>query len=48
MKTKRIKLPYGISNFKRLVRDNYYYVDKTKYVLIFVGSEIKVVEEVYK
>ena len=32
MNSKRIKLPYGISNFKRLVRDDYYYVDKTKYI----------------
>ena len=32
MNIKRIKLPYGISNFKRLVRDNYYYIDKTKYI----------------
>ncbi|MBF0451311.1 MAG: AAA family ATPase, partial [Candidatus Magnetomorum sp.] len=32
MPPKRIKLPYGISNFKRLVRDGYYYVDKTKYI----------------
>ena len=32
MEAKRIKLPYGISNFERLVRDNYYYVDKTKYI----------------
>ncbi|ETR67291.1 MAG: AAA-ATPase-like protein, partial [Candidatus Magnetoglobus multicellularis str. Araruama] len=32
MNTKRIKLPYGISNFNRLVRDKYYYIDKTKYI----------------
>ncbi|MBF0449693.1 MAG: AAA family ATPase [Candidatus Magnetomorum sp.] len=32
MNTQRIKLPYGISNFKRLVRDGYHYVDKTKYI----------------
>jgi hypothetical protein len=32
MNTKRIKLPYGISNFKMLVRDGYHYVDKTKYI----------------
>ncbi|MBF0451310.1 MAG: AAA family ATPase [Candidatus Magnetomorum sp.] len=32
MPPKRIKLPYGISNFERLVRDGYYYVDKTKYI----------------
>jgi len=32
MNTKRINLPYGISNFKMLVRDGYYYIDKTKYI----------------
>ena len=26
------KLPYGISNYEELIRDNYYYVDKTKYL----------------
>ena len=26
------KLPYGISNYERLVEDNYYYVDKTEYI----------------
>ena len=26
------KLPYGISNYQELIRDNYYYVDKTKYI----------------
>ena len=26
------KLPYGISNFEELVKDGYYYVDKTKYI----------------
>ena len=29
---KKIKLPYGISNFKRLITDGYYYIDKTKYI----------------
>jgi len=28
------KLPYGISNYEELVNDNYYYVDKTKYIEI--------------
>ncbi len=27
-----IKLPYGISNFARLIEDGYYYVDKTHYI----------------
>ena len=26
------KLPYGISNYEELVTENYYYVDKTKYI----------------
>ena len=33
METKRFKrLPYGISNFKRLRADNYIYVDKTRFI----------------
>ncbi len=27
-----MKLPYGISNFARLIEDGYYYVDKTRYI----------------
>ncbi len=27
-----MKLPYGISNFARLIEDGYYYVDKTHYI----------------
>lgn len=26
------KLPYGISNYEEIIEDNYYYVDKTKYI----------------
>ena len=26
------KIPYGISNFKRLISGDMYYVDKTKYI----------------
>ena len=26
------KLPYGISNYEELVTDNYFYIDKTKYI----------------
>ena len=26
------KLPYGLSNFPRLISENYYYVDKTRYI----------------
>ncbi|WMJ79487.1 AAA family ATPase [Clostridium sp. MB40-C1] len=28
------KIPYGISNFERLIEENYIYVDKTKYIEI--------------
>ncbi|MCY6354149.1 ATP-binding protein [Clostridium sp. ZS2-4] len=28
------KIPYGISNFERLIEENYLYVDKTKYIEI--------------
>ena len=27
-----MKLPYGISNFARLIEDGYHYVDKTRYI----------------
>ena len=27
-----LKMPYGISNFEELITENYYYVDKTKYI----------------
>ena len=26
------KLPYGISNYEELIKDGYYYVDKTMYI----------------
>ena len=26
------KLPYGISNYEELITENYYYVDKTRYI----------------
>ena len=26
------KLPYGISDYQRIIEDNYYYVDKTNYI----------------
>ena len=28
----RLKMPYGISNFEELITEDYYYVDKTKYI----------------
>ena len=27
-----LKMPYGISNYEKIVSDGYYYVDKTKYI----------------
>ena len=27
-----LRMPYGISNFEELITENYYYVDKTKYI----------------
>jgi len=33
------KIPYGISNFKRLITGNMYYVDKTKYIEILEQKE---------
>ena len=30
MATKRI--PYGVSDFQRFSRENYYYVDKTRFI----------------
>ena len=27
-----LKMPYGISNYEELIQENYYYVDKTKYI----------------
>jgi hypothetical protein len=32
MENKKIKLPYGVSNFNILTRDGYYYIDKTRYI----------------
>ena len=27
-----LKMPYGISNYEELIIEDYYYVDKTKYI----------------
>jgi hypothetical protein len=32
------KLPIGISNFKKLIKEDYIYVDKTKYIYELVES----------
>ena len=26
------KMPYGISNYEKIIENNYYYVDKTMYI----------------
>ena len=45
-KIKRKKLPIGISNFKEIIENNYYYVDKTNFIenilvrILVFGSEI--------
>lgn len=31
---KKKKIPYGVSNYEKLINDNYYFVDKTKYIEI--------------
>ena len=28
----KLKMPYGISNYEEPITENYYYVDKTKYI----------------
>ena len=28
----KLKMPYRISNYEELITENYYYVDKTKYI----------------
>ena len=28
----KLKMPYGISKYEKIVNDGYYYVDKTKYI----------------
>ncbi len=46
MTKQMIKLPYGLSDFKRVNKENWYYIDKTRYiididvVLVFKGWEM--------
>lgn len=28
------KIPYGMTNFESIISDNYYYVDKTRYITL--------------
>ena len=37
------RIPIGIDNFKKIMEEDFYYVDKTKYIdeLIYDGSQVK-------
>ena len=35
-----IKIPYGISDYKRIREENYIYIDKTQYIIITNLMEI--------
>ena len=39
MQKPKVKFPYGISNIEQLVRDNYVFIDKTKYVEMLEREE---------
>ena len=44
MKTnKKRKLPIGVSDFKKIIQNDYYYFDKTKLIenILNEGSEVK-------
>jgi len=41
-KIKRKKLPIGISNFKEIIENNYYYVDKTNFIESILEEGFKV------
>ena len=41
-KIKRKKLPIGISNFKEIIENNYYYVDKTNFIENILEEGFKV------
>jgi len=40
---KKKKLPIGISDFKEIIENNYYYFDKTKFIenILEDGSKVK-------
>ena len=40
---KKVKLPVGISDFKDVIENNYYYFDKTKFIenILEDGSKVK-------
>ena len=37
------RIPIGIDNFRKIMKEDFYYVDKTKYIdeLIYDGSQVK-------
>ncbi len=37
------KLPIGISNFKELIEENYYYIDKTDFISEIIYSSAKII-----
>ena len=37
------KIPIGRSNFKELIEDNFYYIDKTDFISEIVDSSAKVI-----
>ena len=43
MKTRKKRLPIGVSDFKEIITKNYYYFDKTKFIenILDDGSKVK-------
>ena len=39
------KIPIGVDNFKKLITDDYFYIDKTKFIeeIVNDGAEVKLV-----
>lgn len=38
MNQEKKKLPIGLENFEQLIKDNYYYVDKTRLISELIGN----------
>ncbi len=36
------KLPVGLSDFKKLIEENYYYIDKTKFIKDVINSSSEI------
>ena len=41
-----LKSPYGVADFKRILTEGYYYVDKTEYHFQFRGFDLHRLEEI--